>query len=101
MISVGFIKKTVKVNLDVRINHAYPQPKRPQKILEDPKGLRTKAEGETPPDACRPVPCRGNGRQQRLAVEGTPCSFAATECEVKPTAVPILLGEHETLGLFR
>ena len=35
VISVGFIQKTVKVDLDVRINRAYTQRNRHQKVLED------------------------------------------------------------------
>ena len=46
--SAGFIKKTVKVDLDVRINRAYSQRKQSQKVLEDSRGHYTKAEGETP-----------------------------------------------------
>ena len=47
MISAGFIQKTVKVDLDVRINHAYPQRNEHQKVPEDSRILHTKAEGET------------------------------------------------------
>ena len=47
--SIGFIQKTVKVDLDVRLNHTYPQRKRPQKVLEDSRGLHTEAEGEASP----------------------------------------------------
>jgi hypothetical protein len=45
----GFIQKTVKVHLDVRISHAYPKRKQPQKVLEDLRGHHTEVEGEAPP----------------------------------------------------
>ena len=48
MISTGFIQKTVKVDLHVRFNCAYPQRNGHLKTLEDSGGLHTKAEGETP-----------------------------------------------------
>ena len=35
MIFAEFIKKTIKVDLDVRVNHAYPQRNGHQKTLED------------------------------------------------------------------
>ena len=44
--SVGFIQKTIKVDLHVRINCAYPQRNRHQKVLEDSRGLHTEAEPE-------------------------------------------------------
>jgi hypothetical protein len=44
MISTGFIQKIVKVDLDVRINRAYPPRNRHQKVLEDTKGHYTEAE---------------------------------------------------------
>ena len=47
--SVGFIQKTIKADLDVRLNRAYPQQKQPQKVLEDSRGHHTEAEGEAPP----------------------------------------------------
>ena len=37
------------MDLDVRLNHAYPQQKQPQKVLEDSRGLHTEAKGEAPP----------------------------------------------------
>ena len=46
--SIGFIQKTVKVDLDVRLNRAYPQQKQPQKVPEVLRGLHTEAEGEAP-----------------------------------------------------
>ena len=46
--SVGFIQKTIKVDLDVRLNHAYPQQKQPQKVPEDLRGHHTEAGRETP-----------------------------------------------------
>ena len=52
--SAGFIQKTIKVDLDVRLNRAYPQRKQPQKVLEDSRGLHTEAEGEAGP-TYRPV----------------------------------------------
>ena len=48
--SIVFIQKTIKVDLDVRLNCAYPQRKQPQKVLEDLRGLHTEAEGKTPLD---------------------------------------------------
>ena len=47
--STGFIQKTIKMDLDIRLNHAYPQRKQPQKVLEDSRGLHTEAEGKAPP----------------------------------------------------
>ena len=44
--SIGVIQKTVKVDLDVRLNRAYPQRKQPQKVLEDSRGHHIKVEGE-------------------------------------------------------
>ena len=49
--SVGFNQKTVKVDLHVRFNCAYPQWNRHQKVPEDSRGLHTKAEGERLPSA--------------------------------------------------
>ena len=49
---VGFIQITVKVDLDVKLNHAYPQRKQPQKFLEDSRGHHTEAEGEALPGWC-------------------------------------------------
>ena len=55
MISVGFIQKTIMVDLDVRINLAYPQQNRHQKTQEDTRGHHTMAEGEwLPGGAGRP-----------------------------------------------
>ena len=45
--SAGFIQKTVKVDLHVRFNCAYPQRNGHQKTLEDLGGLHTEAETET------------------------------------------------------
>ena len=47
--SAGFIQKTIKVELHVRFNCAYPQRNGHQKVLEDSRGLHTKAEGERLP----------------------------------------------------
>ena len=44
--STGFIQKTVKVYLDVKLNHDYLRDKQHQKVLEDYRGYHTKAEGE-------------------------------------------------------
>ena len=44
--SAGFIQKTIKVDLDVRLNRAYPQQKQPQKVLEESRGHHTEAEGK-------------------------------------------------------
>ena len=49
VIPAGFIQKTIKVYLDVRVNHAYPQRNRHKKTLEDSRGLHTEAEDETSP----------------------------------------------------
>ena len=40
--SAGFIQKTVKVDLDVRLNRVYPQRNGHQKTLEDSRGLCAK-----------------------------------------------------------
>ena len=54
--SRGFIQKTVKVDLHVRFNHAYPQWKWPQKVPEDSRGLYTEAGAEgLPGGAGRPT----------------------------------------------
>ena len=44
----GFIQKTIKVDLDVRLNRDNPWDKQHQKVLEDSRGHHTKAEGERP-----------------------------------------------------
>ena len=44
--STGFIQKTVKVDLHVRINCAYPQRNKHQKVPKDSKGLHAKVEPE-------------------------------------------------------
>ena len=44
--STGFIQKTVKVDLHVRINHAYPAQNRHQKVLEDTRGHRAEVNHE-------------------------------------------------------
>ena len=55
MISVGFIQKTIKVDLHVRFNYAYPPQNGHQKTLEGSRGLHTKAKGETPAGpTCKP-----------------------------------------------
>ena len=41
--SVGFIQKTINVDLHVRFNCAYPQRNGHQKVLEDSRGLHTEA----------------------------------------------------------
>ena len=54
--STGLIQKTVKVDLHVRFNCAYPQRNGHQKTLEDSRGLHTEAEGKTPlGGAARPL----------------------------------------------
>ena len=47
MISVGFIHKTVKVDLHVRFNRAYPQRNGYQKTLEDSRGLHAEAQRQS------------------------------------------------------
>ena len=49
--STGFIQKTVKADLHVRINCAYPPRNGHQKVLEDSKGHHTKVgvKGLAPP----------------------------------------------------
>ena len=49
MFSAGFIKETIKVDLYVRINHAYPRHKQHKKDLEDTRGHHTTVEGERQP----------------------------------------------------
>ena len=41
--SIGFIQKTVKVDLHIRINHAYPPRNGHQKVTGDSKGHHTEA----------------------------------------------------------
>ena len=48
MFSTRFIQKTIKVDIDVRSNHAYPQRKQLQKVLEDTRRQTTKEDHETP-----------------------------------------------------
>ena len=48
VISAGFIQKTIKVDLDVKVNHAYPQRDGHKKDLEDSRGHHTAVEGEWP-----------------------------------------------------
>ena len=43
--SVGFIQKTIKVDLHVRFNYAYQQQNGHQKVPKDSRGLHTEAEG--------------------------------------------------------
>ena len=45
--SAGFIQKTIKVDLHVRFNYAYPQRNGHQKVPEDLRGLHVEAEGGT------------------------------------------------------
>ena len=47
--SIGFIEKTVKVDLDVRVNCAYPPRNGHQKTLEDSRGLHVEAERQRLP----------------------------------------------------
>ena len=49
MFSAGFIQKTVKVDLYVRINRVILQRDGHQKDLEDSSGHHTTAKGERPP----------------------------------------------------
>jgi hypothetical protein len=51
VICAGFIQKTVKVDLHVRVNYAIPLRNQHGKVPEDSRGLHTKAEGEA-------LPCR-------------------------------------------
>jgi hypothetical protein len=46
---VGFIQKTIKVDLNVRINRAYPQWDGHQKDLEYTRGYHTTAKGKPMP----------------------------------------------------
>ena len=43
MFSAGFIKKTVKVDQIIKLNHAYLRRKQLQKVLEDTKRHSTEA----------------------------------------------------------
>ena len=49
MIFAGFTQKTVKIDLNVRFNRAYPQRKQPHKVPEDSRRHHTEVEGEAPP----------------------------------------------------
>jgi hypothetical protein len=53
MISAGFIQKTVKVDLHVRVNYAIPSRNQHGKVIEDSRGLHTEVEGEA-------LPCRAS-----------------------------------------
>jgi len=44
--STGFIQKTIKVDLHVEINCAYPKRNRHQKVPKDSRGLHTEVEPE-------------------------------------------------------
>jgi hypothetical protein len=46
MISAGFIQKTVKGDLYVKVNYAIPPRNQRGKVSEDSRGLHTKAGGE-------------------------------------------------------
>jgi hypothetical protein len=47
--SAGFIQKTIKVDLDVKLNRPYPQWKQTKKVPEYSRGLHTEVVGEVPP----------------------------------------------------
>ena len=47
--STGFIQKSIKVDLNVRINRNYLQRKQLQKVLEDSRRQTTEGEGERQP----------------------------------------------------
>ena len=49
VISAGCIQKTIKVDLDVRVNHAYPHQNGHQKTLEDSRGLHAEVERQRLP----------------------------------------------------
>jgi hypothetical protein len=54
--SAGYIQKTVKVDLHVRIKHAYPPRNGHYNVLEDTKGHRAEADSERlPGPTCRPT----------------------------------------------
>jgi hypothetical protein len=61
LIFVGFIQKTIKVDLDARINRAYSQWDGHQKIVEDTRGRRGREEeaarraGLPHPQAAQPL----------------------------------------------
>ena len=44
--SSGFIQKTFKVDQIIKVNHAYPQQKLPQKVPEDSRRHHTEAKAE-------------------------------------------------------
>ena len=72
MISAGFIQKTIKVDLDVRVNHAYPHQNGHQKTLEDSRGLHTVAERQRLPGPT----CRPPGPWAHLSASALQCRFS-------------------------
>jgi hypothetical protein len=57
MFTAGFIQQTVKVDIYIRVNRAYPQRNRHQKDLEDSRGHHTVVGPERlPGGAARPRP---------------------------------------------
>jgi hypothetical protein len=49
VIAVGFIQKTIKGNLHVRVNYAIPPRNQRGKVPKDSRGLHTEAGGEVQP----------------------------------------------------
>jgi hypothetical protein len=74
VISTGFIQKTIKVDLDVRINCAYLPRNGHQKVLEDSRGLHTKVEDEMPPGPT----CRPPDPWAHLSASASQCRFPTT-----------------------
>ena len=49
MFSAGFIQKTIEEDQNIKVNHAYPQRKLPQKVPEDLRRHHTEAKTEALP----------------------------------------------------
>jgi hypothetical protein len=49
VISTGYIQKTIKADLHVRVNYAIPLRNLCEKVLEDSRGHHTEARGRTLP----------------------------------------------------
>jgi hypothetical protein len=54
--SAGYIQKTVKADLQVRVNYVIPPRNQRGKVSEDSRGLHTEARGEALPCGAAPAP---------------------------------------------
>ena len=91
----GFIQKTIKVDLDVRLNRDNPWDKQHQKVIEDSRGYHTEAEGErSPSGAGRSHPQTDRSRDPTISLCLTTsvlhhlkdCIYAIYSCRFDPRA---------------